>query len=625
MLSLRKNKKWILLALWTIAALGIIAVFIVANDIGRVFMVIAGALYLFTTEKFPVDLTAISIMVTLMLFGLVTPEEGVSGFSSSATLTVLAMFILSTAIQRTGIIHLLGRYIFRFAGNSEFKQLLAISIIVGPISGFINNTAAVAIMLPMILDLTKRAKTSATKLLIPLSYLSMAGGTLTLIGTSTNILANSVIRDAGLDPITMFELLKLGAIVLLVTTLFFLFIGRWLLPERRGLTTDDGEGEIESDFLGELIIENESPLIGKTLQKSQFLEKHDLQLVKLVSGQQSHRKEAHGKVLKAGDVLVFRANQKRFIDLDKDEKSGIKLLLDFDENRRRLPGESGQIMKVLVRSPAYFHKRSLAEIGFWERFGAAVVGLHREKVATKRLSDMKLEAGEILLVKASKRPRSELMRSNDFLVIETIEKQFQPQKTWLALGILTAVIAVAAFGIFPIMVSALTGVILMILTGCLEPEDLHRSVSWDVIFLLAGVIPLGIAMQKSGGADMIAEFLASGATFLPPIIILGLFYLITTLLTEIVSNNASVVLLIPVALSVADRLFLNPRAFVFAVMFAASTSFLTPVGYQTNTMVFGAGNYKFSDFLKVGAPLNALLLIITTLGIAFFWGLERGL
>ncbi len=615
----RKTCKRIFIGILLLVAL---ATLIFAGDIVRVFVITIGALYLFTTERLPVDLTAITIMVTLMIFGLVSPAEGVSGFSNSATITVMAMFVISAAIQKTGIIHTLGRMVFQFAGKNEFRQLLCIAAIIGPISGVINNTAAVAIMLPMVLDLTRRAKTSATKLLIPLSFISMAGGMLTLIGTSTNILASSILEEhEHFEPLGMFEFSKLGIIVLGITILFFLVIGRFLLPQKRKNEKTSELDAIESDFLIEIILQKGSRLIGKTLKNSKFLSKHDVKLVKLIRGKSAYLKDAMEKELKEGDVLMLMANQQRIIDLDNNEKDDIKLLLDFDESRRKLPG-SGQIVKVLVRASNVFRQRSLASIKFWKRFGAAVVGVHREDVSAKRLADMKLDAGEILLVKASRTALAELQRSDDLMIVESIDGEFNREKMWIAISIVFGVIAVAALGFLPIMVSALAGVVLLILTGCLDPSDLHRSVSWDVIFLLAGVIPLGIAMQTSGAADMIAEFLAESANFLPPILILGLFYVMTTIITEIVSNNASVVLLIPVAISVAEKLFLNPKAFVLAVMFAASTSFLTPVGYQTNTMVFGVGNYKFSDFIKVGAPLNALLAIITTLLITYFWGLD---
>ena len=273
----------------------------------------------------------------------------------------------------------------------------------------------------------------------------------------------------------------------------------------------------------------------------------------------------------------------------------------------------------MVRSTTVFYEKSLAQINFWQRFGAAIVGVHRDDILSRRLLDLKLKVGEILLVKASKAIVADLRRSTDFTVLETVREEFHFEKIWASLAIISGVIFTAAFGILPIMVSALLGIILMVLTGCLDYEDLHKSVAWDVIFLLAGVIPLGIAMQKSGAADFVANFLISSGKFLPYFWLLFLFYVLTTLLTEIISNNASVVLIVPIAISVAQKLALSEKAFVLVIMFAASTSFLTPIGYQTNTMVYGAGNYKFADFIKVGAPLNLFLAFVTTFLIWWFF------
>lgn len=615
----KENQKLIKMILMALGIVLLLFTLIHANDILRVFVITAGALYLFTTEKLPIELTALLIMVSLMIFNLVTPSEGVSGFSNSATLTVLAMFILSAGIQKTGIIHTLGKYIFRFAGNNEIRQLLAIALIIAPISGIINNTAAVAIMLPMILDLAKRAKTSATKLLIPLSFLAMTGGMLTLIGTSTNILASNIYYESGYGEIGMFEFTKVGFFVLLATIIYFVIFGKWLLPKRKNLE-EEVENNIDSNFLVEIQIEKGSNLIGASLMSSKFLEKNDLHLIKIIRGEQVIRKDAQEKVLEENDVIMLSADQKRIIELDKNDKNGIKLLLDFDESRRRFPVGVGQIAKVLIRSVNIFHQKSLSKIKFWERFGAAVVGVHREDVASKRLADLKLQTGETLLLKASKNALARIRNSNDFVVVETIEEEFNREKMWMAISIIAGVIALAAFNILPIMVSALAGVVLMVLTRCLDTDDLHESVSWDVIFLLAGVIPLGLAMQKSGAAELLANMLAKTGDHMHPLLLLMLFYVFTTILTEIISNNASIVLIAPIALSVADKLMLNPITFLLVVMFAASTSFLSPIGYQTNTMVFGAGNYKFSDFIKVGAPLNIILLFLSSLLIAYFWG-----
>lgn len=566
-------------------------------------------------------MTALLILITLMLLGLMYPDafpsvsEGLSGLSNQATITVLAMFILSAGVQRTGIIDRLGRRVFSVVGNSEIKQLLAIALIVAPISGFVNNTAAVAILLPMILELSHRSGTPATKLLIPLSFFAMLGGTLTLIGTSTNILASSILRDSATpQDIGLFEFTHVGLIILIVGVVYFLLVGRFLLPVRNNTESDKKQTDL---FLTEVVIEKGSEFIGKTLQKSKFAEKNDVRVIKLVKGSISFIKNAEEKEIEVGDILVLRATEQRIIELIK--RDHLKLLPNFDEGAPSRPVGSGKIIKVLLRGFTAFHDRSLDEIKFWQRFSASVVALNIGQIKSQRLGALRLKVGQILLIQASVTSLRKIRESRDFVLLSTIEDEFNPEKMWISLAIVFGVIFCAAVMGIPIVISALVGVVAMVLTRCLTTEEMYGAINWEIIFLLAGVIPLGVAMQKSGAAQLIADLLYTFSLNDKGIFILILLYLVTTLLTEVISNNAAVVLIAPVAISVADAMNVNPLPLVLTVMFAASTSFLTPVGYQTNTMVYGSGNYRFFDFMKVGAPLNLILLFLTTFLINYFW------
>lgn len=598
-------------------------------EIFLVFLVILVALYLFYKEIFAIHITAFLIMVSLMFLGLFFPDafptvpEGLSGLSNPATMTVLAMFILSAGVQRTGIIHYLGRRVFSFVGNSEFRQILMIGLIAAPISGFINNTAAVAIMIPMILDLAKRSGVAATKLLIPLSFFGMLGGTLTLIGTSTNILTASLLEERG-QPIGLFEFTHLGIVVLLVGFAYILLIGRFLLPDRNN---KENAAEEEDDiFLTEVVIEKGASFLGQTLAESKFAEKADVEVVKIIRDKKSFIKGMEEKVLEEGDILVLRASEQRIIDLI--ERESVKLLPNFDEEARRLPAGRGKIIKIMLRGVNVFHDRTLDEVNFWQKYSAAVVGLQDSDIASQRLGDKKLRVGEVLLVQASMRSLNKIRYSKDILLLETLEQEYNREKMSLALGITAAVVLVSALFGVPIVVSALAGVLAMVLFRCVTADEIYNLVNWEIIFLLAGVIPLGIAMQKSGASDLVASLvtylgaatdISLAGVDLTPILVLAFLYLLTTLLTEIISNNAAVVLLVPIAISVANELGVNPLALVLGVMFAASTSFLSPVGYQTNTMVYGSANYKPSDFMKIGAPLNIILLFVTTTCIWFWW------
>lgn len=595
-----------------------IQILIVASPIVKVATVIVWALYLFTTEKFPVDITAMLIMIVLIVSGLVSPEQGVSGFSNTATITVLCMFILSAGVEKTGIIQKIGNLVFGFVGDSEILQLLMISIIIVPLSGFVNNTAAVAIFLPMILNLSEKSNTPATKLLIPLSFISMLGGTLTLLGTSTNILASSILEESNLAGFSMFEFIHIGTIISIAGILYFALIGRFLLPARKN--TETKEEKIASQFLAELEIQKGSKFIGKTLKEVKFEEKFDVEVVKIIRGKKSFVRNMRQEELEEEDVLVIYGDEQRIIDLD--ERSGEKILLNFDSSLRRITTGTAKIVKVLIKGTHFIQNKTFEQIGFRNRYSASVIGMHREvsEITTQRIADLKLKSGEVFLVKVAQSNLVNLQQSNELMLLEEVEQEYDPKKMGIALAIMASVVLLAAFDVLPIMVSALLGVFFMFLTRCLNPDEIYRSVAWDVIFLLAGVIPLGIAIQESGAATWVANSIASASSFFSPLVILGLFYLTTTILTQILSNNAAVVLLMPIAISVAQSVDgLGIKALSLAVMFAASTCFLSPVGYQTNTMVYGAGNYKFSDFLKVGAPLNLILLFLTTFLIYYFF------
>ncbi len=601
-------------------------------EIAIVFLVIAGALYLFATEKLPLDVTAFLILITLMVIPLIghsqwlldrgvnlrdafpTVSEGLSGLSSTATVTVLAMFILSAGIQRSGLIHVLGKKLFPLVGNSELRMMLIVALLVGLISGFINNTAAVAVAIPLVLDMCRRLKMQASRLLIPVSFFGMLGGTLTLIGTSTNILASAILKDRpefGRE-IGMFEFTHLGLIVLGVGLVYFLTIGRFLLPKKDRIRLQHEE---EGQFVIELSVPEGSTLIDKSLEESDFAKQMHVEVLKLAREQSTHIKRAQSLSIRAGDIIQVRARMRQIMDLIKAEQ--VQVLSDMGQPREAR--SDGQLVRVLLRDRQRFSGRKAAEADFWKRYQARLIGLETDRLDGRRLGDEKLHVGEIALLQLSKTALAKLRRQPDLILLEEHLDEFDRKRMFWAGGIVAAVVLGAALTPLPIVVTALIGIIAMVFSGCIGKDDLYSGVSWDVIFLLAGVIPLGIAMTKSGGAEWLGGLLAVFASGWHPIFVLMALYAVTTLLTEMVSNNASVVILVPVAIALGDSLGIDIFAMVLAVMFAASTSFLSPIGYQTNTMIYGTGLYKFTDFAKVGAPLNAILMIVTSLGLYFFW------
>lgn len=601
-------------------------------EIALVFLIVAGALYLFASEKLPIDVTAILILITLMVVPLLghstwllergvdlrsafpSVGEGLSGLSSPATVTVLAMFILAAGIQRSGIMHVLGKKLVPMVGRSESRLVLMIAGLIGLLSGVVNNTATVAVAIPMVLDLARRLKMQASRLLIPVSFFGMLGGMLTLIGTSTSILASAILRD---EPtfgrnIGMFEFTRVGLIVLATGLVYFFTVGRWLLPKRDSKRL---EVEAEDSFVIEVSVPEGSPLVGKTLEESQLATRSGIEVLKLVRGDDSRVGRAETTAVDAGDVVMVRGTVRQIMDLIQSKR--VEVLSEFGRPRR-VRGD-GQLVRLLLRDRQVFNGKSGAQVDFWRRYGGRLIGLEVDTVRSRRLADERLRVGEIVLMEISKSALARLQRQTDVVLLEELEDEFDRRRMWTAGAIVAGVVTGAVLTPLPIVVTALAGVAAMVITGCVNKDEMYSSVSWDVIFLLAGVIPLGIAMTKSGAAELVAGALASQAVGWHPILVLMALYLVTTLLTELVSNNASVAVLVPVAISLSAALQIDVLPLVLAVMFAASTSFLTPVGYQTNTMIYGTGLYRFTDFAKVGAPLNLLLMIVTSLAIWWLW------
>jgi len=615
--------------------------------IALVALIVVAALVLFATEPVPVDITALGIMVTLMLveptsalladagliadqITMIRPEQGLSGFASPATITVLAMFILSEGVRRTGIVQTLGSFIATATGDSESKQLGAIIGVVSPISGFINNTAAVAILLPMVVDVADRGNTSPSKLLLPLSYASMFGGTLTLIGTSTNILASDVAArlalqypDTDLHAMTMFEFTGLGIIVSIVGVVYLMTLGRWLTPARIEPRGDLTEEFGVADYLAEVTVREDCPMIGRKVGNALVDSELDVDILQLIRDDEVFLEPLNSKQIQAGDIFAVRTDRDTLLSLLDME--GLDLLPDVTVDEAELEQAEGghNLVEVVIAPGSSLVGESLVSTGFRQRYDATVLALRRgRELVRRRMDQIPLKVGDTLLVQATTDSIERLEANRNFIVASEVERHdWRESKTWLAIGIVAAAVGLAGAGILPIVVSALAGSFAMVVTGCLKPGELYDAVQWDVIILLAGVIPLGIALEQTGAASLLAQAVVASADFLPTVGVLALFYLVTALLTNVISNNASVVLMIPVAVEAAQSIGASAFAFLLAVMFAASTAFMTPVGYQTNLFVYGPGGYRFTDYLRVGGPLQLLLMGVTTVGITVLFGL----
>ena len=602
-----------------------------------VFALIGVALVSFVSEVIPTDVTAIGIVVALAAL---EPWTGVgargaiSGFANTATITIVAMYMLSAGIQRTGLVQRLGVHLARFTRGSETRALAATIGTTGPIAGVINNTPVVAVFIPMITDLARETGISPSKLLMPLSYAAILGGTLTLVGTSTNLLASefaATLLDRG--PIGMFEFTGLGAVVLVVGLAYLMTVGRWLTPARVPIDADLVEEFELEEFLAELRVGGESAAVG--LPVAAIDERTDGAVTPLQIRRNGEAFLAAGsdQRLQSGDVVVVNGSRttvnrfRRRLGLDRVDRGGVteETFVDADSSDR--------LGKAVVPETSRFLGETLSESRLKAFHGMTVLAIRREgEVIRTDLSAVSLEAGDLLLVQTTPESVDYFADGDDLLVIhedaldrldEADAEEIAPlsAETPVAVGIMAAVVGLAALDVLPIVIAALGGVFAMIVTGCLSSADAYDAVSWNVVFLLAGVIPLGLAMEATGGAALIAEGLVATGAVLPLVAVLLLFYVVTGLLANVITPVATIVLMIPIAVDAATRLDANGFTFLLAVTFASATSFMTPVGYQTNLMVYGPGDYEFTDFLRVGGPLQLLLSVVTTVGIVAIWGL----
>ena len=593
-----------------------------------VLVLLAAALVLFTTERLPVELVSLLVLGALLLIcvagpfaGFVRPdkwitlEDALSGFSNTAVVTVAAMFVLSAGLEKTGAMAAVGRALVRL-GRNQTALLLVMIFAVGAVSAFVNNTATVAVFLPLVLMVCSRRQLPPSRVLIPLSFASQFGGVCTLIGTSTNLLVSSISEKAGVGAFRMFEFSPFGIILLIAGTGYLLITSRWLLPTRRGAELT--EAYQLREYLTEVRVMPGSPLAGKTVAESRLGEKHDVTILEIL---RDERKiwTPEDTLLRAGDILLVRGRVNSLMHLRAS--TGLEIESEFRLKDATLSQQDLTLVEALVAPRSHLAGHTLASADFRWRYDAIVLALQRHgKLLREKLAEVRLRFGDALLLLLRKNDLPGLRVNDNLIILSEMETPpLRSGRTLIALGTIGAVVALAALNIAPIMVCAILGALLMVLARCLTMEQAFRAIDWRVIFLLAGVLPLGMALDRSGAAIFIAEHLLGVMSSFGPVAVLAALYLLTALLTEFMSNNASAVLLSPIAISTALKLGVDAKPMLMAVTFAASTSFATPVGYQTNTMVYSAGGYRFTDFTKIGLPLILIFWALSVWFIPRFW------
>lgn len=564
-------------------------------------LLIAGAVALFVSERLPADVVALLVLASVLVLGLVTPAEALSGFSSEATITVAAMFVLSAGLQATGALRALGRLIARV--HQPLLLTLLVMLLVGGLSAFVNNTAAVAVFLPLVLTATTANKLPSSQLLIPLSYAAQMGGVCTLIGTSTNLLVNSLAKDLGHPGFGLFAFTRLGLVMMAAGFAYLLIVQRWLLPKHR--PADLAETYELGKYITELRVLPGSPLIGRSVAEARLGEKYGVFVLELLRGEEKVW-EPRAERLQAGDVMIARGDWSQLALLT--DKARLEVNPEFHIASNQFEDQNQVMTEVMIAPGSRLLGQTLVSSDFHRHYNATVLALHRRgEILREKLREVRFSVGDVLLLVAPGSEMAALRRSGNLVVLSEREQAgWSVRRGLLAIAIMSVSVAVAALGWLPIVASAILGCIALVATRCLRNDEAYEAIDWRVIMLLAGVIPLGIAMQKSGLAQFMADHLLAVVGAYGPLAVLAAVYLLTAVLTELMSNNATAVLVTPIAYSTAQAMHLSPTPFLIAVLFAASTSFATPIGYQTNTMVYNAGGYRFTDFVKIGVPLNLL-------------------
>jgi di/tricarboxylate transporter len=582
-----------------------------------VLILLVAVVVVFAAEWLPVDVATLLLLCILVLTGILDVEEAFSGFSNDIIVILASIFVLAGALMKGGVMDHLGDAIHRLAGGSRAKVLLCVMPVTTFVSSFMNNTTTTAVLMPAVLGVCRRSKVSASKVLIPLAYASMLGGTCTLIGTSTNVAASGYIKTAGLAPFSMFEFLPVGLSVCVAGILYMVFLGHRLLPETReaSLVTDYAMRE----YLSEVVVTPGSPLAGRALRDSR-LAQMGLQVRAVLRGDRRLDAEPH-VTLEEGDLLIVQAGREGLLQVK--DTAGIEIRPDIKLRDRDLVGETMRIGEALLMPQSALIGRNLAELDFRRRFGVTVIAIYRRGHAlATRLSGLPLRAGDVLLLQGRPERFRSLADNADLWILQETEHQpARRRKGLYAVGIFLLAVLASSLGWVPLPIAFLLAALGVIATRLVTMEEAYNLIDWRLLILIAGMTSFGLAMQKTGAAGYVAGLIVDWVNPLGTEAVMLAFIVLTMLLTQPMSNAAAALVVLPVALSTAQRLGLDPRAFAVLVTLSASLSFITPFE-PSCLIVYGPGKYRFRDFVTAGTPLTALVVLVILLLVPLLWPLR---
>jgi di/tricarboxylate transporter len=580
-------------------------------EITLVLLILIIAIVLFATEWIRMDVVALMVLLTLGLTGLVTIEEAFAGFNNPAVITVAAMFVISAGITNTGALGRIGEKLVRLASGSETRLIAMVMLMVALFSAFINNIGATAVLMPVVISISRRLKLSPSKLLIPLAFGSLLGGVCTLIGTPPNILMSALLTEFTGEGFGIFSFAPVGLPILAVGILYMAVIGRRLLPQRKSGTLT--EVYQVKEYITEVEILEDSPLAEKTITGSNLERDFNLKVRAIQRGKQKIPQPHRNRKLHKGDILFLEGDPEGILKLR--ETKGVQVIPERDNPPPEGLSKETVVVEASLTPTSDLGGRTLRDVRFRDTHGLNVLAIWRRGApVVKKVDHVTLEFGDVLLLQGSEERIVHLGKEHGFLLLGGVPPvPYRPRRAPIALATLALVIALAATGTMPIMFSATLGALIMVLSACLTPQEAYESIDWRIIILIAGTLPLGLAMQNSGAAGLLADHIIGTIGPLGPWVVLAAVILVTSLLTEIMSHAAAAVLIAPIAYNAAVQLSVSPKPFFMAVAIAASSCFMTPISHQSNALVMGPGGYHFTDFTRVGAPLNMLVWLIASL------------
>lgn len=577
-------------------------------------IILVGMFILFLRETYPTEVVAIGVVGLLLVTGLLPYSDGLAVLSNPAPWTIAAMFIVMGALVRTGSLDRVTRLA---ESTAKTHPKLAVTLLLGfaaLASAFINNTPIVVIMIPIFVQVAKILNQSASKLLIPLSYAAIMGGTLTLIGTSTNLLVDGVARSQGLEPFTIFEVTPLGLVVVAWGMIYLALIGRHLLPDRASMATLLGGNRAKMKFFTEVAIPEDSALIGQNVTEVELFTRDGVRLIDVLRGDASLRRNMDGVTLQLGDRVVLRTEMAELLGMQSS-----KDLRTID----KLSSVETTTVEVLITPGCRMVGRSLGSMRLRRRYGVYPLAAHRRNQNIGRqLDDLVVQVGDTLLLEGDPADIQRLAADMDMVDVSTpSERPYRREKAPIALLAMAGIVVLAALNLAPILPLAVLAMAVVLIARCIDAEEAFSFVEGRLLALIFAMLAVGAALEHTGAIELLVSSLAPWLENVPPVVLIWTIYFITTLLTELVSNNAIAVIMAPIAIALGQTMGVDPRPLVVAVMIAASACFATPIGYQTNMLVYGPGGYRFTDYLKVGIPLNISLGVVVCLTIPLLWPL----